>query len=83
MFVVGIKIAAPVMAILILTQVAMGIVARVVPQLNILLMSFPITIGLGLIFIGLSLELFVPYVRGLFDESGKEMINVLIPLMAR
>ena len=83
MFVIGIKIAAPVTAILILTQVAMGIVAKMVPQINILITSFPVTIGLGMIFVGLSLELLVPYLRGLFDESGKGMMNVVIPLMAR
>jgi flagellar biosynthetic protein FliR len=83
MFVIGIKIAAPVTAILILTQVAMGIVAKMVPQINILITSFPLTIGLGMIFVGLSLELLVPYLRGLFDESGRGMMNVVIPLMAR
>ncbi|OGP54893.1 MAG: flagellar biosynthetic protein FliR [Deltaproteobacteria bacterium RBG_13_52_11b] len=83
MFIIGIKIAAPIMAVLFLAQVAMGIIAKMVPQINILITSFPITIGLGMIFIGLSLELLVPYVRGLSDESGKGMIHVLIPLMAR
>jgi flagellar biosynthetic protein FliR len=83
MFLIGIKIAAPVTAILILTQVAMGVVAKMVPQINILITSFPVTIGLGMIFVGLSLELLVPYLRTLFDESGKGMIDVLIPLMAR
>jgi flagellar biosynthetic protein FliR len=83
MFLIGIKIAAPVTAILVLTQVAMGIVAKMVPQINILITSFPVTIGLGMIFVGLSLELLVPYLQSLFDESGKEMIHVLIPLMAR
>jgi flagellar biosynthetic protein FliR len=83
MFLIGIKIAAPVTAILILTQVAMGIVAKMVPQINILITSFPVTIGLGMIFVGLSLELLVPYLRSLFDESGKGMIQTLLPLMAR
>ena len=83
MFLIGIKIAAPVTAILILTQVAMGVIAKMVPQINILITSFPVTIGLGMIFVGLSLELLVPYLRSLFDESGKEMIQTLLPLMAR
>ena len=83
MFLIGIKISAPVMAILILTQVAMGIIAKMVPQMNMLMTSFPLTIGLGMIFIGLSLELLVPYLSGFFDESGKGMVMTLIPLMAR
>lgn len=83
MFLIGIKLAAPVTVILILTQVALGIIARTVPQVNVLMTSFPLTIGLGLIFLGLSLELMLPYLQGLFDESGRELSTVLLPLMAR
>ena len=83
MFVVAIKISAPILAILILAQVAMGIVARTVPQINILITSFPLTISLGFIFIGLSLDLLVPYLRSLFEESGRSMVTVILPLMAR
>jgi len=83
MILIGIKIAAPVMAILFLTQVALGIVAKMVPQINILMTSFPLTIGIGMIFIGLSLELLLPYLRVLLDESGREMVTVTLPLMAR
>jgi len=82
-FLIAIKISAPVMAILLLTQVALGIVAKMVPQINILLTSFPLTLGLGMIFVGLSLELLVPYLRNLFDESGRGMVTVILPLMAR
>ena len=83
MFLIGIKISAPVMAVLILTQVALGIIAKMVPQMNMLMTSFPLTIGLGMIFIGLSLELLVFYLSSFFDESGKAMVMTLIPLMAR
>ena len=83
MFVVALKISAPILAILILAQVAMGIVARMVPQINILITSFPLTISLGFIFIGLSLDLLVPYLRSLFEESGRSMVTVILPLMAR
>ena len=61
----------------------MGIIAKMVPQMNMLMTSFPLTIGLGMIFIGLSLELLVPYLSGFFDESGRGVVMTLIPLMAR
>ncbi|AEH44070.1 flagellar biosynthetic protein FliR [Thermodesulfatator indicus DSM 15286] len=57
-FILGIKIMAPAMAILFLIQIAMGIVARFVPQINILIMSFPLTIAVGLFFFGLTLQIF-------------------------
>ena len=40
----------------ILIQIALGIVAKMVPQVNILITSFPLTIGLRLIFLGLSMD---------------------------
>lgn len=59
LFVLAVKIGAPVMAALLFTNVAMGVIARTVPQMNIFIVSFPIQIGCGLIVLGLSLPLTV------------------------
>lgn len=83
MFLIAVKIAAPVMAVLILIQIVLGIVARMVPQVNVLISSFPLTIGVGFIFLGLSMEFLLPYLKTLFDESGKGLVMTLLPLMKR
>lgn len=83
MFLTAIKIVAPIMVILVLVQMAMGLIARTVPQVNVLLSSFPLTISLGLIFLGLSMDLLWPYLRNLFEESGKGLVFTLLPLMKR
>ncbi len=57
MFTTGMKIAAPMTVALLLSQVAMGILSRVVPQMNIFIFSFPITIGVGLLVLGASVSL--------------------------
>jgi flagellar biosynthetic protein FliR len=80
-FVLAIKLAAPVMVVLILTQVALGILSKAVPQVNILITSFPLTIGLGLLFLGFSIDLFLPYFKALFEETGKGLVSTLLPLM--
>ncbi len=59
MFLLGLKIAAPVIVTLLLANVIIGIFSRVIPQLNVLLFSFPVTIMLGLLILGLSLPVFV------------------------
>jgi flagellar biosynthesis protein FliR len=66
MFVIAIKIAAPVMVVLILTQVGMGVVTKFVPRINIMVTSFPITIILGLVFVILSLPLWAGSIKHLF-----------------
>lgn len=83
LFIIAIKIAAPVLAVLMFTQIALGILAKAVPQVNILIISFPLTIGIGLLFLAFSLELFLPYFKVLFQEAGKSLVSTLLPLMQR
>lgn len=83
MFVIAIKLAAPAMAVLILTQIGLAILAKAVPQVNILMTSFPLTIGLGLFFLALSLDLILPYFRGLMEEAGKGLVFSALPFMQR
>jgi flagellar biosynthetic protein FliR len=83
LFVVAVKIAAPVMAVLIFTQIGLGILAKAVPQINILITSFPLTLGIGLLFLALSIELLLPYFRSLFQQTGRELVYTLLPLMQR
>jgi flagellar biosynthetic protein FliR len=83
LFVVAIKIAAPVMAVLIFTQIGLGILAKAVPQINILITSFPLTLGIGFLFLALSIELLLPYFRNLFHETGRALVFTLLPLMQR
>jgi len=59
MFVLGIKFLAPLMVFMMLIYVALGIIGRLIPQMNVLFVSFPLTIGLGLLFFGLML-IFLP-----------------------
>lgn len=54
----GLQFAAPVVAAVTLANVALGILARTVPQLNVLMMAFPIQIMLGLTTLALAL----PYI---------------------
>jgi flagellar biosynthetic protein FliR len=58
-FVLGIKLAAPVMVALLATTVVLGIMARSFPQMNIFMISMPLNIGVGLLILGLSLLVFL------------------------
>lgn len=51
MFLLGIKMAAPVIGVLLLLNIAFALTARAIPQMNVFLMSFPLTIALGLFFL--------------------------------
>ncbi len=73
MFVLSIKLMAPVMAILFLSQVALGILAKLVPQINMLIVSFSINVALGLFFFGLTLQFFWPVLSRSLDKAVKLM----------
>lgn len=51
----GVILAAPVIVALLLTNFVMGLITKAVPTVNIFIVSFPLTIGIGLILIVLSL----------------------------
>ncbi|MDH5542661.1 MAG: flagellar biosynthetic protein FliR [Nitrospinota bacterium] len=57
-FISAIKIAAPIMAALFLLNVALGLVARTVPQMNVFIIGFPLQIAVGLFMIGATAPIF-------------------------
>ena len=59
MFVLALKIAAPIVIALFLSNLCLGIVARTVPQVNILMIGFPINITIGLVFFSLVISAFL------------------------
>lgn len=60
-FIIGLQIAAPPLAALFITQVAMGLLARVAPQMNVFMLSFPLNIAIGLMLFSIGL----PVIEGL------------------
>ena len=83
LFVIAVKVAAPVLAVMMFTQIALGILAKAVPQVNILMTSFSLTIGIGLLFLAFSIEPLLAYFEGLFQAAGKGLVFTLLPLMQR
>ena len=55
LFVLGVRIAAPVMVVLLLTNATLGVLARTIPQLNVFVVGFPVNVGVGLMMLGISL----------------------------
>ena len=73
----GMKLAFPVMGATFLVHFSMGILGRLVPQMNVMLTSFPITIAVGLLVLGLGL----PFIALVFQDSIVGMETVLWDLL--
>lgn len=80
-FILGIKLAAPVMVALLATSVAMGIMARSFPQMNIFMISMPLDIGIGFLMLGFSLLIFLHTVEFSFSMINMQ-IKALFKLLA-
>jgi flagellar biosynthetic protein FliR len=77
MFVIAIKVGAPVMVALLLTSVALGLVARTVPQMNIFIVAFPLKIVIGLLFLAFSLPYLMSFLKQLFGGLGNDILMLL------
>ena len=81
-FIIGIRLAAPVMVALLLATVALGIMARAFPQMNIFMISLPLNVGLGLMILGLTLTIFFHVLQVSFGQLAAH-ISALFRLMAK
>jgi flagellar biosynthetic protein FliR len=81
-FIIGIRLAAPVMVALLLTTVALGIMARAFPQMNIFMISLPLNVGLGLVILGMTLTIFFHVLQVSFGQLSAQ-IAALFRLMAK
>jgi flagellar biosynthesis protein FliR len=73
----AIKLAAPLIVTLVLTNIALGIMARLVPQLNIFLLSAPVSIGVGLVVLGMALPYFLGGMRTVFTQLGSDLLTLI------
>lgn len=65
MFIVGLKLAAPVLVIILLINILLALLGRAVAQINVFVLSFPVTIAGGLAVLGLS----TPFIVTLLVEE--------------
>lgn len=68
-FTLGLHLALPVLTALLITNLALGILTRAAPQLNIFAVGFPLTLGIGLLVMSWALPYFTPLLDQIFQES--------------
>ena len=68
-FSAGLQISLPIIAALLITNVALGILTRAAPQLNIFGIGFPITLGVGMLTLSVALPYLNTPIQNLFNEG--------------
>ena len=77
MFESGVTLAAPVLCVTVLLTFAVGLVARLVPQINALMLAFPLKIGLGLLMLGIALPFITRAAAGQYASMSRELVPLL------
>ena len=77
LLIISIQIAAPILVAMLLTNLAMGILGRTVPQINVLVTSFPVTIMLGLTVLILILPMWSEEMSHLLDLTSTQLLQLM------
>ncbi len=74
-FSAGLLLALPIIVALLITNLALGVLGRVAPQLNLMAVGFPITLTLGLIALALGLSYLSAPLQQLFEFGLQAMLG--------
>jgi flagellar biosynthetic protein FliR len=73
LFATGVRIAAPVLVVLLLVNAGLAVLARTIPQMNAFAVGAPVQVGVGLVVVGVSLPFTVGFLSGRFVELGRAL----------
>lgn len=78
MFVIAVKVAGPILASLFLIEVALALMARAAPQMNLLIIGMPVKIAVGFFFMFIVFSLLVRTIEGNIYEFGPTFRHFLL-----
>lgn len=77
MFVIAVKIGAPAIAALLFTNMAFGLITKLIPQMNIMIVAFPVQIVIGLLFFGVSLNVLLGFMEKYLNGLEPLLMNTM------
>ncbi len=78
LFIVALRISLPVVGALVLTDLALALVGRTIPQMNILVVGFPVKIGVGLLVMAASMPLMTSFMGSVFGQALLDVNGFLV-----
>jgi flagellar biosynthetic protein FliR len=76
LFSASLRICAPIVATIFLADLALGILARLIPQVNVFIEGASIKILITLALLAISLNLIVPVIGGLFRNMDSDLLRI-------
>lgn len=75
----GMKLSLPILTTLLIANLALGILTRAAPQLNIFAVGFPLTLAIGLAMMSLVLPYYLPILELMFQNGLQIMLDMITP----
>ncbi len=73
----GIKLSAPVMGAIFIANMALGIIGRTVPQVNVLITSWPVNIIMGFVVMIITVPFFVVSLGEMLEWNAEYLMELL------
>ncbi|WP_027363317.1 flagellar biosynthetic protein FliR [Desulfotruncus alcoholivorax] len=77
MILIGVQIAAPLIAVMLIVDVTLGLLARTAPQINVFMLGFPIKIIFGLLTLSVMVPVMVRIIYSLFSTIEQDMLTLM------
>lgn len=77
LFILAVKVAAPVMVALFMAEIALGLMNRAAPQMQVMLIGFPLKIAAGFFFLGLLLVVLSSHIEQFVIGMNPMFMNLL------
>ena len=78
-FSAGLLLALPIVVALMITNIALAVLSRAAPQLNIFALGFPITLLGGFVVLAVSLNYLAVPIQGVFEQALSAMLSFAAP----
>jgi len=76
-FTIGLQVSAPILAVLVIADLALGFLTRTVPQINVFLTGFPIKIAAGLLTLSFLIPLLGNVLRTIFTMIERDLYSLM------
>lgn len=80
MFYNGLLIGAPVVVAMLLAYMTMGLMGRVVPQIHLFVIGFPISIATALLVVAFTIEIYISFLDGMFAQMFQSVETLVYGL---
>jgi flagellar biosynthetic protein FliR len=77
MFVLGVRIAAPVILALFLVDLSLALISKMAPQMNVMTMGFPLKIMVGFLFLTFIMEQMTDYVTNFIQSMDMVFMHIM------